>query len=109
MTNVTQRHMSHLGQAASGRAAALKAASQSIEQMLALIIDMARRTNMLALNAGIEAAHAGDAGRGFAVVASEVETLAKQTRGAAGACFQIAITRRSSSRPCRADVRCPMC
>ncbi len=70
--------------AASERAAALKSASQSIEQMLALIIDMASRTNMLALNAGIEAAHAGDAGRGFAVVASEVKTLAKQTRSAAG-------------------------
>src|SRR3546814_4175889 len=39
---------------ASERATALKAASQSIEQMLALIIDMASRTNMLALNAGIE-------------------------------------------------------
>lgn len=70
--------------AASERAAALKAASQSIEQMLALIIDMASRTNMLALNAGIEAAHAGDAGRGFAVVAAEVKALAKQTRAAAG-------------------------
>lgn len=69
---------------ASERASALKAASQSIEQMLALIIDMASRTNMLALNAGIEAARAGDAGRGFAVVASEVKTLASQTRGAAG-------------------------
>ncbi|MDT7529371.1 methyl-accepting chemotaxis protein [Sphingopyxis sp. SE2] len=69
---------------ASERAAALKAASQSIEQMLALIIDMASRTNMLALNAGIEAARAGDAGRGFAVVASEVKTLASQTRAAAG-------------------------
>jgi methyl-accepting chemotaxis protein len=68
---------------ASERAAALKAASQSIEQMLALIIDMASRTNMLALNAGIEAARAGDAGRGFAVVASEVKTLASQTRVAA--------------------------
>ena len=66
------------------RAHALKAASQSIEQMLALIIDMASRTNMLALNAGIEAARAGDAGRGFAVVASEVKTLASQTRVAAG-------------------------
>lgn len=69
---------------AAERATALKAASQAIEQMLALIIDMASRTNMLALNAGIEAARAGDAGRGFAVVASEVKTLANQTRAAAG-------------------------
>jgi len=71
-------------QQAGEKATALKAASQSIEQMLALIIDMASRTNMLALNAGIEAARAGDAGRGFAVVASEVKTLASQTRSAAG-------------------------
>ncbi|PZQ23634.1 MAG: chemotaxis protein [Sphingopyxis macrogoltabida] len=69
---------------ANDRAAALRAASQSIEQMLALIIDMASRTNMLALNAGIEAARAGEAGRGFAVVAAEVKSLAGQTRSAAG-------------------------
>lgn len=68
---------------ASERAAALQAASQSIGHMLALIIDMASRTNMLALNAGIEAARAGDAGRGFAVVAAEVKSLAGQTRSAA--------------------------
>lgn len=65
------------------RAAALQTASHSIEEMLRLIIDMASRTNMLALNAGIEAARAGDAGRGFAVVAAEVKTLANQTRAAA--------------------------
>ena len=65
------------------RAAALQTASHSIEEMLRLIIDMASRTNMLALNAGIEAARAGDAGRGFAVVAAEVKTLANQTRSAA--------------------------
>lgn len=68
---------------ASERAAALQTASHSIEEMLRLIIDMASRTNMLALNAGIEAARAGDAGRGFAVVAAEVKTLASQTRSAA--------------------------
>lgn len=68
---------------AAERAAALLAASQSIEHMLTLIIDMASRTNMLALSAGIEAARAGDAGRGFAVVAAEVKSLASQTRSAA--------------------------
>lgn len=79
------RHEAHVKVKQAGeRATALKAASQSIEHMLTLIIDMASRTNMLALNAGIEAARAGDAGRGFAVVAAEVKTLARQTRAAAG-------------------------
>ena len=79
------RHQAYLKIRQAGeQATALRAASQSIEQMLALIVDMARRTNMLALNAGIEAAHAGDAGRGFAVVAAEVKALAAQTRTAAG-------------------------
>lgn len=62
----------------------LREASQSIEQMLTMIIKMASHTNMLALNAGIEAARAGDAGRGFSVVAHEVKTLARNTRAAAG-------------------------
>jgi len=81
----TVRHDAHQKvKQAGGRAAVLQDASQSIEQMLALIIEMASRTNMLALNAGIEAARAGDAGRGFAVVAAEVKSLASQTRAAAG-------------------------
>lgn len=79
------RHEAHLKVKQAGeRAIALKTASQSIEHMLTLIIEMASRTNMLALNAGIEAARAGDAGRGFAVVAAEVKSLARQTRIAAG-------------------------
>lgn len=58
---------------------ALALSAQEVGQIVELIQTIAKRTNLLALNASIEAARGGEMGRGFAVVASEVKELANQT------------------------------
>jgi methyl-accepting chemotaxis protein len=90
--------------AANTKMSDLNDAAQEIGEIAGLIQTIAQRTNLLALNASIEAARGGEAGRGFAVVASEVKELATQTSHATSSVAEKIAAMQSSTQASASDL-----
>jgi len=90
LVNASAQRVSDEIEAAVQLAGVLARSSEGIAESVEAITAIAAQTRLLALNASIEAARAGDAGKGFAVVAAEVEALAAQSRDASAAIGAVA-------------------